>query len=437
MSALLDHTHDADATSWVASANQPGTDFPLQNLPFGVFRRHGDERARIGVRIGDEVLDLCGLEQAGVASFEPAIGRALSATSLNALMRLGRGAATSLRHTLFALLKSACDDSRKRAVCKWLVPAADVRSLLPADIGDFTDFYTSLHHATRAGQIARPHSPLFPNFKSIPIAYHGRASSVAVSGTPCRRPRGQTSLDSGYRPSTKLDFELEVGFFVGTGSSCGRPLALDHAEQALFGCCLVNDWSARDIQRWEAMPLGPFLAKSFLTTVSPWIVTLDALAPFRRPAVSRDADAPTLPSELASTHNSRHGAIDISLAVWLQSRQMRESDLIPMRIAHPNFKDQYWNIAQMVAHHSSNGCNLRAADLVSSGTVSGADRDDSGCLLERTVDAREPLLLPTGESRGYLEDGDTVRFTARCESPGFRSIGFGECASEVVGPIDG
>jgi fumarylacetoacetase len=258
-----------------------------------------------------------------------------------------------------------------------------------------------------------------------------------LSGTPCRRPRGQTDANSGYRPSTKLDFELEVGFFVGAGSADGSPLALDDAEHALFGCCLVNDWSARDIQRWEAMPLGPFLAKSFLTTVSPWIVTLDALAPFRRPAVTREADAPMLAPELESARNAQHGAIDIALAVSLQSRRMREADLPPVCIAQPNFRDQYWNIAQMVTHHTSNGCGLRAADLVSSGTVSGPDPADSGCLLERTSDGRKPLVLPSGELRGYLDDGDVVRFTARCERPGYRSIGFGECTSEVVGAVTG
>jgi fumarylacetoacetase len=323
----------------------------------------------------------------------------------------------------------------RETVSNCLVPARACTMMLPSQIGDFTDFYTSIHHARRAGELVRPDAPVHPNFRSIPIAYHGRSSSVTLSGEPCRRPRGQTSAASGYQPTAKLDFELEVGFYVGENTDSMKRLSVDSAEDHLFGFCLVNDWSARDIQRWESAPLGPFLAKSFMTGASPWVVTAEAIAPFRVVATPRGDDAPLLAAELASASHDASAAIDISLRVTLQSRSMKEAGIAGVDVANPNFKDQYWSVSQMLTHHASNGCPLRSGDLISSGTVSGPERNDSGCLLERTRDGRETITLPTGEVRGYLEDGDTVSFSGRCARDGFRTIGFGECVAEVIGDL--
>jgi fumarylacetoacetase len=360
---------------------------------------------------------------------------ALRQITLNAWMAMGRVSSSALRRKLFALLHSCTEGAVRETVSNCLVPASACTMMLPSQIGDFTDFYTSIYHARRAGELVRPDAPVHPNFRSMPIAYHGRASSVMVSGEPCRRPLGQTSATSGYRPTTKLDFELELGLYVGEKTHAMKRLSVDSAEDHLFGLCLVNDWSARDIQRWESAPLGPFLAKSFMTSASPWVVTAEAIAPFRVAAPIRGADAPPLAAHLTSASHIASAAVDISLRATLQSRSMRQAGIAGVDMANPNFKDQYWSVSQMLTHHASNGCPLRSGDLISSGTVSGPERADSGCLLERTRDGREPITLPTGEVRTYLEDGDTVSFSDRCRRAGFRTIGFGECVAEVTGDL--
>ncbi|MBN3763535.1 fumarylacetoacetase [Burkholderia sp. Ac-20365] len=432
MIVTIDETHDAAAFSWVQSANTLETDFPLQNLPLGVFRTEARVTPRIGVRIGDAVLDVHRLLDTDALELHAPEDDALRQTTLNAWMALGRMSSTALRRKLFALLHSSTEGTARETVSNCLVPANACTMLLPSQIGDFTDFYTSIHHARRAGELVRPDSPIHPNFRSMPIAYHGRSSSVMVSGVPCRRPFGQTDATSGYRPTTKLDFELEVGFYVGENTGTTKRLSVDSAEDHLYGLCLVNDWSARDIQRWESAPLGPFLAKSFMTSVSPWVVTAEAIAPFRVAEAIRGDDAPPLAAQLTSASHAALAAIDISLYVTLQSRQMKAAGIAAIDVANSDFKDQYWSVSQMLTHHASNGCPLRSGDLISSGTVSGPERSDSGCLLERTRDARETIALPTGEVRTYLEDGDIVSFSGRCNRAGFRSIGFGECAAEVT-----
>ncbi|WP_233838531.1 fumarylacetoacetase [Paraburkholderia sp. ZP32-5] len=434
MSIIIDETHESSAQSWVQSANRMDGDFPLQNLPMGVFRTDMRHPPRPGIRIGSSVLDLPALLETQSVRLGEHEQVALRQTTLNAWMALGRRSSSALRRSLFELLHERANARTREAVAACLVPIEDCTMLLPASIGDFTDFYTSIHHARRASEAVRGEATLHPNFQSIPIAYHGRSSSIAVSGPPCHRPYGVTGATSGYRPSEKLDFELEVGFYVSETAYGKLPFTVDEADRHLFGFCLVNDWSARDIQRWEAFPLGPFLAKSFMTTTSAWIVTAEALAPFRVAPAAREPDAPPLAAELTSAAHASLGAIDLSLTVTLQSRLMREAGMPGMVIARPNFKDQYWSAAQMITHHASNGCSLRSGDLISSGTVSGPEREDSGCLLERTRDGQSPFTLPSGESRSYLSDGDTIAFSGRCTREGFRSIGFGACVADVVNP---
>jgi len=428
----LDHTHDSAALSWVASANAPATDFPIQNLPLGVFQADG-AGARIGVAIGDHILDLAAALDRGLLPRLRPLEPALRSDSLNALMTGGPAQRRLLRHAVFELLAAGSDREREARAC--LVPMAGARMRLPARIGDFTDFFTSIAHARRTGELARPDMPVAANFRHMPIGYHGRASSVIESGVPCVRPKGQAAGPTGdnrYVPTDKLDFELEVGCYVGVGHELGTTIPLDEAEQHVFGLSLVNDWSARDIQRWESLPLGPFLAKSFMTTVSPWIVTLEALAPFRVPAPRRSDDEPPLSPTLTSPEHAAHGGIAISLQVLLQTERMRRDRFAPAVISQPQFADQYWTLFQMLTHHASNGCNLRSGDLLSSGTVSGPEREHSGCLLELTVGGREPLSLPSGETRRFLEDGDSVSLRGLCARHGFRSIGFGECQSQIV-----
>lgn len=430
---MINETHEISALSWIESANLKDSEFPLQNLPIGVFRTDAKSAPRIGVRIGGAVLDLPKLLDTRLIQFNSSEDEALRQQALNTWMALGRRSSSVLRRALFELLHARTAGATRETVSSCLVPIGDCTTLLPSVIGDFTDFYTSLHHARRASETLRGQATTNPNFHSIPIAYHGRSSSVSISGTECHRPYGVKDATRGYQPSAKLDFELEVGFYVGTAAEGRRPITVDDAEDHLFGFCLVNDWSARDIQRWESAPLGPFLAKSFMTTTSAWIVTAEALAPFRVEPAMREKDAPALASEFSSPTHAMSGAINLSLEVSLQSRAMRDSGISSISIANPNFRDQYWSPAQMLAHHASNGCSLRSGDLLASGTISGSERNDSGCLLERTRDGNEPLALPTGETRGYLCDGDVVSFSGRCVRSGYRSIGFGECAAEVVG----
>lgn len=432
----LDETHDPALKSWVAGADS--SDFPLQNLPFGVFGMGTSGAPRAGMAIGDQIFDFTEALGRGLLQGEPAkAAQAAGGGLLNELMALGRAPAASLRLAVSRLLRSGAARQSDTAAC--LRPMTGTQMLVPARVGNFTDFYTSIHHATNAGKLFRPDNPLLPNYKYLPMAYHGRASSVAVSGTPCRRPLGQSKPKDAPEPifgaSNRLDYELEVGFYVGAGNALGEPVPLAEADDHLFGVCLVNDWSARDIQAWEYQPLGPFLGKSFLTSVSPWIVTLDALAPYRVPAVTRAAGDPPLMAHLDTPGNRALGGLDIRLEVLLQTRRMREAGLAPQRLGKPRFADQYWTIAQMLAHHASNGCNLMPGDLMGSGTVSGPNEGEAGCLLEMTLGGAKAFDLPGGEQRRFLEDGDEVIFRAHCEGAGRPRIGFGECRGVVVAAV--
>jgi fumarylacetoacetase len=440
VTGVLDETHDPARRSWVAAANDH-PDFPIQNLPFGVFRpRDGGGAPRGGIAIGDAILDLPACAEAGLFTGDAEqAARACAGPGLNPLMALGGRYWSALRRAVSRLLaadaRGAPLDPRARPAI--LVPRTDAELLLPAAIGDYTDFYASVFHAANVGSLFRPDSPLLPNYKWVPIGYHGRASSIVLSGAPVRRPLGQTREDPAappvFAPTRRLDYELEVGFFVGPGNDLGRPIPIADAARHLFGVCLVNDWSARDIQSWEYQPLGPFLAKNFATTISPWVVTLDALVPFRAPAFERPAGDPAPLAYLHDDEDRRTGALGISLEVLLSSARMRDERLPPARLSRSELTDLYWTPAQLVAHHASGGCNLRPGDLLASGTVSGRAKDARGCLLELTWRGTEPVRLPTGEERRFLEDGDEVVLRGWCEREGFVRIGLGECRGTVVG----
>jgi fumarylacetoacetase len=455
----LDETHDPTRTSWVVSANDPQSDFPIQNLPFGVFRRRdsgvsegASEEAgagartarggahpswpRVGVAIGDEILDVAAALELGLLHGVGA--EACDAPDLNALLALDAGVWTDLRRQISALLAAGSEPARRGESERHriLVKQADVQMLLPMEIGDYTDFYASIHHATNVGSLFRPDNPLLPNYRWIPIGYHGRASSVVVSGTAVRRPMGQRMAPGatvpGWGPSRLMDYELEVGAVIGRGNPLGSPIPLADAEQHLFGLCLLNDWSARDIQAWEYQPLGPFLGKSFASTISPWIITRDALAPYRRPLPPRGPDAPEPLPYLVHGEDQRGGGFDVVLEVHLRTEGMREAGVPPARLSQGNLLDLYWSFAQMITHHTSNGCNLRPGDLLGSGTVSGPEPEARGCLLERTWRGRDPLALPNGEVRTFLEDGDEVILTGHCTAPGRPRIGFGRCSGVLL-----
>jgi fumarylacetoacetase len=431
---LLNATHDANARSWLASANAAGTDFPIQNLPFAIFRRNDAENFRGGVAIGDAIVDLAALDKMGLFKAQAASAlRAAAQPSLNALMQLGPAACSALRRSLFdALLQGS---TRQAVVTQCLVPQREARYSLPAEIGDYTDFFISIHHATAVGRLFRPDNPLLPNYKWVPIGYHGRSSSIGVSGQSFPRPRGQRMPPGAAAPtvgpSQRLDYELEMGIFIGGGNVLGEPIAMAEAEDHIFGLCLLNDWSARDIQAWEYQPLGPFLAKSFATSISPWVVTLEALAPFRVPFTRPPDDPQPLPY-LDSAANREHGAIDIKLEVLLETARMRDAGSPAQRLSETSFRHSYWTLPQVVAHHTVNGCNLRAGDLFGSGTQSGPTPPEAGSLLELSAGGSNPLTLGSGEKRSFLEDGDTVIFRGRCERPGAASIGFGELRGHVL-----
>lgn len=434
--------NDPSLVSWVASAQDPATDFPVQNLPFGVFRRAGSgEMPRPGVAIGDQVLDLaaCFAEglMAEVADTPAALACALP--SLNGLMALGRAQVTALRQHVSEALRAGGTPTRydRERAARILVPQAEAELFLPAEVGDYTDFYASVHHATNVGALFRPDQPLLPNYKWVPIGYHGRASSLVPSGAAVRRPSGQrkgpADAAPAFGPTRMLDYELELGAFVGPGTPLGGRVEPDEAEAHLFGLCLVNDWSARDLQAWEYQPLGPFLAKSFATTVSPWVVTLDALAPFRVPAAPRPPGDPAPLPYLHGAVDQARGGFDVTVEAWLRTAAMRAAGAPAVRLSRGSFRDMYWTVGQMLTHHASNGCNLRPGDLLASGTISGAEDSARGCLLEITRRGAEPVRLPGGEERAFLEDGDEVILRAYCEREGAARIGFGECAGVVVG----
>jgi fumarylacetoacetase len=455
---VLNATHAPSLQSWVGSANRADADFPIQNLPFGVFRRRGGsgsgaggrgasagaasgrsdgERFRGGVAIGDQILDLGAPELRSLSS--GVVTDALVACdepALNSFLALGPTAWSALRTFLSEVLRA--DSPHATRLRAALVPQKDAEYTVPTRIGDYTDFYASIHHATSVGRLFRPDNPLLPNYKWVPIGYHGRASSIRVSGQQFQRPVGQILPKGTPCPfvaaTRSLDYELEVGICIGAGNALGSRVPLADAEDHVFGLCLLNDWSARDIQAWEYQPLGPFLAKSFATTISPWIVTLEALAPFRAPW-TRPADDPQPLPYLEGAALRAAGAIDIQLEVWLETARMRAEGLASERLSHSSFRDSYWSVGQLVTHHSINGCNLAPGDLLGSGTQSGPTAGEAGSLLELSEGGKRPLTLRSGETRTFLADGDRVTFRGWCERPGCARVGFGEVAGLVL-PAD-
>ncbi|WP_060508644.1 fumarylacetoacetase [Pseudomonas sp. NBRC 111124] len=423
----------AIARSWVEHANGH-RDFPLQNLPLGIFSRPG-EAQRCGVAIGDAILDLEAVLTAGL--FDGQAKAAVEATrggALNAFFALGRAARVALRERLLALLG---EHSEHQAVLKAaLLPASECQLHLPAKVGDYTDFYVGIQHATNVGKLFRPDNPLLPNYKYVPIGYHGRASTLRPSGAEVRRPKGQTlpagHTEPSFGPCARLDYELELGIWIGQGNDIGQAIPIAEADQHLAGLCLLNDWSARDIQAWEYQPLGPFLSKSFITTISPWVVTAEALEPFRCAQPARPEGDPQPLPYLLDQRDQAKGAFDIELEVLLLTERMREQNLPAHRLALSNTLNMYWTVAQLIAHHSVNGCQLQPGDLFGSGTLSGATPDAYGSLLETTVGGKQPVELPSGEIRKFLEDGDEIILRARCARDGVASIGFGECRGKII-----
>lgn len=432
--SAIDRTHDADAMSWVESANSGSTDFPIQNLPFGVFSHGGPAgRTRCGVAIGDRVLDVSAVAGAYTDKAREA-AKACEEETLNRLMQLPAECLSRFREETFDLLKAGNSDGQRR-VNPALIPMSDVEMRMPVKLAGYTDFFASVHHATNAGRLFRPDQPLLPNYKYVPVGYNGRAASVQLSGEPVLRPRGQLrepgSDAPAFLPCERLDHEVELGLFIGQGSQRGIPIDVGNAWQHVFGVCLLNDWSARDIQTWEAQPLGPFLAKSFATTISPWIVTAAALAPFRRPAAARLPGDPAPLPHLWSARDQASGALHIEVDATLSSARMRHEGLTPMRLSRSNSALLYWTPSQMLAHHTSNGSYLVTGDLIGTGTISGADDGALGSLLEISRGGQQAFRLPSGEERRFLEDGDELTMTARCDGQGLRGIGFGTCRAVV------
>ncbi len=431
----LNETHHPQLRSWVDSANAAGTDFPIQNLPFGVFRRYGSaETFRVGVAIGDQILDLTVAQSKSVFTGDADLAaQACCAPTLNGFMAMGPQAWSALRLALSRALREGYALQSALGTC--LVAQVDAEFAVPAQIGDYTDFYTSVHHATNIGKLLRPDNPLLPNYKWVPIGYHGRSSSIGISGQDVRRPVSQVmrpgATEPVLAPSARMDYELEMGIFVGPGNALGEPVSMQQAEQHVFGMCLFNDWSARDVQGWEYQPLGPFLAKNFASTVSPWVVTLEALAPYRQAWTRAGGDPQPLPY-LDSAELREQGAVNIELEVFLQSAAMREQGMAEHRLSHSNFRDAYWSVSQMVAHHTVNGCNLQPGDLLGSGTQSGPAPDEAGSLMELSKGGKQTLTLPSGETRTFLEDGDMVVFRGTCTAPGAARIGFGEVRGTLL-----
>jgi len=422
--------------SWVESANDPACGFPLQSLPYCVFA--GDDgRARLGVGIGASILDLRWSKGAGLLEGLPTQTQtSCDAPTMNALMSCEAAAHAALRTRLMDLLDVRADQATRDAVGAGFLPRETATLLQPVESANYTDFYASIHHATRVGRLFRPESPLLPNYKFVPIGYHGRASSIIVSGTPVRRPSGQTKPGAdgvpNFGPTQFLDYEVEVGMYIAGANALGEPVPIRQAGEGIFGLSLVNDWSARDIQTWENQPLGPFLAKSFATSVSPWVVPMAALKPFRVPAALRPSEDPSPLSYLFDAMDQYTGAIDLTVEAWLLTPAMRTAGQEPHRLSHANLRDLYWTPAQLIAHHTSNGCNLLSGDLLATGTVSGRDDDSAGCLLELTAGGTRPILLTNGESRTALDDGDEVILRGLCRRAGYPDVSLGECRGVVL-----
>ena len=434
----IDQTHDLKRKSWVASANGHA-DFPIQNLPFGVFSASGGA-PRGGVAIGDSILDLKAALEAGLFQGEARrAAEAASAGSLNGLLALGAGPRKALRARLSELLRE--DAPERDQLAPLLSNLVDCKLHLPARIGDYTDFYVGIHHATHVGQLFRPDQPLMPNYKYVPIGYHGRASSVLPSGVSVRRPRGQSKAPDAAAPtvgpSARLDYELELGVWIGGGNALGEPIAIGQAAEHVAGFCLLNDWSARDIQAWEYQPLGPFLGKSFATTISPWIVTSEALAPFRTAQTARPAGDPVPLPYLLDDKDQREGGLALELEVLLLTPGLKEKGLAPHKLSASNARYMYWTVAQMVAHHTSNGCNLQPGDLLGTGTISGTEHAESGSLLESSNGGKDPVRLESGEERRFLVDGDEIVLRARGRRDGYASIGFGDCRAVILPALGG
>jgi len=430
----LNETHDPSLKSWVSSANDGVNDFPIQNLPFAIFRQKNSDEFRGGVAIGDQIVDLLLLRNADVLPADiRQVVAAAAKSELNEFMAMGSKAWSSLRLALSRALREGSELENSLQAC--LVSQADVEYKLPCKITDYTDFYTSIHHATAMGSLFRPDNPLLPNYKWVPIGYHGRASSIGISGQSFPRPHGQLKGPDdevpSLAPSKRVDFELEMGVFIGTSNELGSPIPMAEAEDHVFGMCLFNDWSARDIQGWEYQPLGPFLAKSFASTISPWIVTLEALAPYRLDFTRPEGDPQPLPY-LSCEQNKSAGAMDIQLEVLLQTQNMRVKGEAPVSLSRSNFKYSYWTVAQLVSHHTVNGCNLQPGDLLGTGTQSGPGEGEYGSILELSHGGKQAIKLPNGETRIFLEDGDTVVLRGFCESSSAVRLGFGEVTGTVL-----
>ncbi len=434
----INETHDPNLKSWVESANDPNTDFPIQNLPFCAYRKIGvDSTERIGVMIGSQVLELTPFCQDNKLVDQHFDGLVQHIRQLNLLTTYPVEVQRYLRGRLSELFRE--ESQRQEEVSKYLIHASNVEFELPWYTRDYTDFYCSIYHATNVGSMFRPDNPLLPNYKYVPIGYHGRASSIVISGTDIKRPKGQNRTDQEappvYIPCKSLDYEMEVGFFVGQGNELGTSIPIGEAEKHIFGLCLVNDWSARDIQAWEYQPFGPFLAKNFATTISPFVVTMEALAPFRTKAFEREAGDPAPLDYLADDNNAKFGGIDINLEVFIQTAKMRGENIEPFLLSRSNMTDLYWTIGQMLTHHASGGCNLQTGDLIATGTISGKEKSERGSMLELSWRGTDPIELPSGEQRRFLEDGDEIIMKGYCEREGFRRIGFGECRGRIL-PAD-
>ncbi|MFZ6691737.1 fumarylacetoacetase [Undibacterium sp. SXout20W] len=438
MTVQLNETHDINLRSWVASANNAETDFPIQNLPYGMFRRQGSNQTfRIGVAIGDQILDLAAAHAvhafAGYTELQGGhFTAAVNAQNLNGMMGLGAPVWSALRLALSRVLREGSSQQGTLQAC--LLAQAAAEFALPAQIGDYTDFYTSVHHATAVGKLFRPDNPLLPNYKWIPIGYHGRASSIGVSGQQFRRPIAQTKPPTSdtpvFGPAKRMDYELEVGIFIGPGNALGDVINMERAESHVFGLCLLNDWSARDVQAWEYQPLGPFLAKNFASTISPWVVTLEALAPYRL-GWTRDPADPQPLVYLDSQDLRVDAAFDIELEVLLETEKMRTDGTPPQRLSLSNFRHSYWTVSQLVTHHTVNGCNLNPGDLLGSGTQSGPAPEEAGSLLELTEGGKKSIALSNGEQRVFMEDGDAIIMRGWAQKEGVARVGFGE----VVGTL--